>query len=63
MSKFKIKDIVEDDCGCIYEILKVGRKYYTCKGWGYCGYSVKEFSKFKVEIKTLDSRAKLQSEQ
>ncbi len=27
-SKFKIGDIVRDDCGCRYKVLKVGRKYY-----------------------------------
>ena len=58
MSKFKINNIVEDDCGCIYKILKVGRKYYTCE----IGYDTIEAFKFKIEIKELDNRAKLSKE-
>lgn len=51
MSKFKVNDIVLDDCACMYKILRVGRKYYTCQV-----LDVDSF-KFQVEIKILDNRA------
>lgn len=54
MPKFKVGYIIQDDCGCRYKILKVGRKYYQC-------INMEDIKltkwKFLVELKVLDKRA------
>ena len=74
-ARFKVKDKVKDDCGCEYEILKVGRKYYTIvnhtpalfSGTVYPDGSVTENDPNEKEtcnnrIDHLDERAKLINE-
>lgn len=58
MSKFKVKDIVQDDCKCLYKILKVGYKYYTCESFGVCGYTIDKKFTWLIEIEILNKRAK-----
>lgn len=58
MNKFKINNIVKDNSGYLYKILKVGYKYYTCTNLNFLPKNPKLF-KFQVELKTLEDRAEL----
>ena len=48
---FSKNDLIKDDCGCIYQILKKGIKYYTCRH-----IEDEEGFHWKIEIKKLDKR-------
>lgn len=48
--KFKQGQQVRDDCGCVYRIRKVGRKYYD-----FTFFRCR--TPYQVKIKDLDERA------